>query len=100
MKISAGPVEEVKKQIPFVMYPQGHPPIVIFFTENAFYAVDALCPHENGPLKEGKLDRYTLTCPLHAWEFNIKTGECLFGEEGIQTYPTIIENNILYIQLP
>lgn len=44
--------------------------------EGELYAITNTCPHQGAPLGEGYLDKYTLTCPWHAWEFNIRTGAC------------------------
>src|SRR5258706_5083397 len=41
------------------------------------YAVDNACPHRGGPLGEGDLDGRVLTCPWHAWRWDVTTGESL-----------------------
>ncbi len=35
---------------------------------------DAVCPHQGGPLGEGMLEGERLTCPWHAYSFDLKTG--------------------------
>ena len=40
-----------------------------------FYAVDNSCPHQGGPLANGPLEGTVLTCPWHAWSFDVTTGE-------------------------
>ena len=49
-------------------------PIAIFKLEENFYAIDNLCPHRGGPLAEGDVKGATVSCPWHAWEFDVKTG--------------------------
>ena len=39
------------------------------------YAVDALCPHQYAPLIGGDLVDGLLTCSLHGWRFDVRTGE-------------------------
>jgi len=62
--------------------------IAIFHARSgSVYAVQAECPHRKGPLAEGLIGGTTLICPLHSWKFDLATGEALFGECGIKTYP-------------
>ncbi len=51
------------------------------------YAVQAVCPHRNGPLIDGLVGGTTVVCPFHAWKFDLRTGEALMGSCGITTYP-------------
>ncbi|MBI4433076.1 MAG: nitrite reductase small subunit NirD [Candidatus Omnitrophica bacterium] len=50
--------------------------IALFKADGQFYAIDNVCPHRGGPLGEGYLDGAEVTCPWHAWTFDVKTGEC------------------------
>jgi nitrite reductase (NADH) small subunit len=61
--------------------------LAIFHTRaGAVFAVQAECPHRGGPLADGLVGGTTLICPLHAWKFDLATGEALFGECGLKTY--------------
>ena len=65
--------------------------IAIFKIENKFYAIDAVCPHQGGPLGEGSVDGVVVTCPWHAWQVNMKTGQCDAMSDVCQkTFPTQI----------
>jgi NAD(P)H-dependent nitrite reductase small subunit len=52
--------------------------IAIFNLGGQFYALDDDCPHRGGPLGPGWVDaeQCTVACPLHGWEFDLKTGAC------------------------
>ncbi len=50
--------------------------IALFKHEGKIYVLDNLCPHRGGPLGEGSLDGSDVTCPWHAWSFDVKTGKC------------------------
>jgi len=39
------------------------------------YAMDAVCSHEGGPLEEGKLEGYNLTCPWHNAIFDVRNAK-------------------------
>jgi nitrite reductase (NADH) small subunit len=62
--------------------------IALFHTRaGALFAVQGECPHRGGPLADGLVGGTTLICPLHSWKFDLATGEALFGDCGIKTYP-------------
>ncbi len=53
--------------------------IAVFNVDGQFYALDDDCPHRGGPLGPGWVDagKCAVACPLHGWEFDLKTGACL-----------------------
>ncbi|HXG80159.1 MAG TPA: non-heme iron oxygenase ferredoxin subunit [Methyloceanibacter sp.] len=51
--------------------------IVLFNVGGEFFALDNLCTHEEGPLCEGEIEGYAVTCPWHGAKFDIRTGEVL-----------------------
>jgi nitrite reductase (NADH) small subunit len=73
-----------------VQSPAGR--IAVFHTRGgSVFAVQAECPHRGGPLADGLVGGTTLICPLHAWKFDLSTGEALFGSCGIRTFPARID---------
>ena len=70
--------------------------VVVYNLDGTFYATQAECTHEGGPLNEGKLDSGTVTCPLHGSCFNIKTGAVVHGpaRQPIQTFRVTIDCTI------
>lgn len=38
------------------------------------HLVDGRCPHQAGPLAEGEVADGTVTCPLHQWRYDLRTG--------------------------
>lgn len=75
---------------------------IAFFRLNAgFYAVNNRCPHRGGPLADGILNGTMLVCPLHARKYNLETGCDAAGNTAcLKTYPTRVENGILFVELP
>jgi nitrite reductase (NADH) small subunit len=66
------------------------------------FAIQAECPHRRGPLADGLVGGTTLICPLHSWKFDLATGNALFGECGLKTYPVRVDENdeiVLTIEL-
>lgn len=82
---------------------------------DAYYAVDNRCPHMGGDLSSGKLDDTIITCPRHASQFDISTGqvvrwtnwpgplrtlsEVVKSPRPIKTYKVKVENGGIYIEV-
>jgi ferredoxin-NADP reductase/nitrite reductase/ring-hydroxylating ferredoxin subunit len=49
--------------------------IVIGMITGKLYAMDSVCSHEGGPLEDGTLDGYNLTCPWHQGIFDIRNAK-------------------------
>ncbi len=53
------------------------------------------CPHKGGPLSQGIIHGRSVTCPLHAWNIDLATGEPTGADAGKGCAPTVtvrIEN--------
>lgn len=53
--------------------------IAVFNVAGRFYAIDNSCPHQGGPLAEGWIDGTIVTCPWHAWCFDVTSGDMTMG---------------------
>jgi 3-phenylpropionate/trans-cinnamate dioxygenase ferredoxin subunit len=49
--------------------------ILIANIDGKFYAMDAICSHQQGRLSEGKLNGHIVTCPVHKAQYDIRTGK-------------------------
>ena len=54
----------------------GGKEIAFFKLQGQIHALENSCPHRGGPLGEGHLEGSDVTCPWHAWSFDVRTGEC------------------------
>ena len=74
--------------------------LAIFNVEGQFYAIDNACKHRGGPLGEGELDGKIITCPLHAWTYDVTTGEC-FNDPSCRAdcFPVKIEGDDILIEI-
>ncbi|HMO14220.1 MAG TPA: Rieske 2Fe-2S domain-containing protein [Pirellulaceae bacterium] len=48
--------------------------VAIFNVAGTFYAIDDRCPHMGVSLSTGHLEDCVVTCPLHAWRFDVRDG--------------------------
>jgi nitrite reductase (NADH) small subunit len=60
--------------------------IAIFNAPTGWFALDAACPHQGGPLADGLLSDNCVACPLHDRRFDLRTGECLGDGEGVAAH--------------
>lgn len=74
--------------------------IALFNVNGTYYAMGAVCPHEEGPLHEGEVDGDSIICPWHGYDFNVKTGECSVDSDlRVMTYIVKTEGNDLLIEV-
>ena len=73
--------------------------VAVFRTgDDRVYALDNACPHKGGPLAEGIVHGASVTCPLHAWAFDMNTGQAQGADEGaVRTYPVRVRNGRIQI---
>jgi nitrite reductase (NADH) small subunit len=75
--------------------------IALFRTTDNYYAIDALCRHQDGSLAPGDVQGEIVECPLHSWHYNIRTGQLLDYLDGVKlkTYKVSCEKNGIYIEV-
>jgi nitrite reductase (NADH) small subunit len=57
--------------------------VAVFRTaDDQVFALEDRCPHKGGPLSEGIVHGTSVTCPLHAWVFDLATGVAQGADEG------------------
>jgi nitrite reductase/ring-hydroxylating ferredoxin subunit len=49
--------------------------IVLAMVNGQIHAMNSVCSHQGGPLEEGTLEGYDITCPLHYAVFDIRNGK-------------------------
>jgi nitrite reductase (NADH) small subunit len=73
-------------------------PIALCNAGGEYYAIDNMCVHRGGPLGEGMLEGRTLTCPWHAWSYDVATGVNTINPNiCLKTYPVKVEGSDIHI---
>ena len=74
--------------------------IAVYNLAGKFYATNNICQHEGGLLHEGELTADVIMCPLHGWEYNVKTGECLTAPGAdIRVFPVRVVGDEIQLAL-
>ena len=73
-------------------------PIALFNVDGEFCAINYICPHMGGPLGEGELKGYVVTCPWHGWTFDVRTGLPDHpGGHSVSAYNVRVEGNDILV---
>ena len=74
--------------------------IALFCVGGRYYALEAACPHEGGPLADGVVQGMRVICPWHGYDFHLKTGDCGL-DPGLRalTYPFKVQGEDLLIEM-
>jgi 3-phenylpropionate/trans-cinnamate dioxygenase ferredoxin subunit len=69
--------------------------------EDAYFATDGLCTHEQVHLADGLVMDDIIECPMHNGRFNYKTGEAKGAPVciNLKTYPARIESGRVLIRI-
>lgn len=68
--------------------------IAIFRTDdNEVFALHDKCPHKGGPLSQGLVHGKRVSCPLHAWNIELSSGNAVTPDQGhCGTFQVKVEN--------
>jgi nitrite reductase (NADH) small subunit len=74
------------------LFQPGNLPVAVFRARHGeFYATQAWCPHQAGPLADSLIGGGTLVCPLHNFRFDLSTGDPVGNDCGsLQTFPVSV----------
>jgi nitrite reductase/ring-hydroxylating ferredoxin subunit len=74
---------------------------IAVFNQEGYYALDALCVHQDGAIAPGKLEGNIVECPVHFWHYNIKTGKLLdyLNDVKLQTYKVEERKDGIYVDI-
>lgn len=96
----------------------GRAKVGVFNVEGRFYALPNVCPHQAGPLCEGRVsgttacsaetdwrfawvrDGQVVACPWHGMEFDVTTGRSLSSPTlRVRTYAVAVEDGLVKVTL-
>ena len=99
-RIRVGGVDEVPPGEARVVEAEGRA-LAVVNVDGAFFAIDNACVHRGGPLGEGDVEGAVLTCPWHAWRWDVRTGANVNNPAvKLACYPVTVENGALLVDLP
>lgn len=77
---------------------EGGLKLLIANSGSDYFAVQAICPHQEVPLCEGMYDGTVLTCHQHLWQWDIRTGAPMgIAEAPLERYEVTVEGDAIYV---
>lgn len=74
--------------------------VAVFNDDGTYRAMDDMCPHMGASLSTGFLEASEVTCPWHAWRFDIRTGAwCDNSSLKIDTFEVQVEGQDIQVKV-
>lgn len=71
--------------------------VAVFCIDGEYYALNNQCPHQGGPLGNGRVEDDCVYCPWHGWEFEVDTGEHAQGMATAESYEVEVVDGGIYV---
>jgi nitrite reductase/ring-hydroxylating ferredoxin subunit len=72
--------------------------IALFRRGDEVLAIGNDCPHQGASLWEGWVEGDIVICPVHGWEFDMRSGACMtVPGESVPRYPVTVEDGAIYV---
>ena len=77
-------------------------PIVIFNIAGSYFSIADVCSHDDGPVGEGQIEGFNITCPRHGAQFDVRTGKVtqMPAVVDIPAYPVRIVDGMIQLGIP
>lgn len=77
----------------------GGKDVILVMCDRQVYACDNTCAHQHyAMLHSGTLSGCLVTCPMHGWTFDVRTGRSTTGEGRIATYAVRVRGDDVFIR--
>lgn len=78
----------------------GKQKIAVARLKGEIYAFNGLCPHAFGPMHRAEVAGTIVTCPLHAWRFELQNqGREIHDYRPLHVYEVKIEAGVVFVRL-
>lgn len=98
MRVKAMPVAAVTSGKGVLASVDGRD-VAVFRRGEELLAIGNDCPHQGGSLCDGWVEGDIVVCPLHGWEFDMRTGACMtVPGESVPRYIATVEDRTVYLE--
>ena len=74
--------------------------VVVARLNGKLFAFDALCPHAQGPMERSEIEGAIVSCPLHAWRFDLENGgKELHGYRDLAVHQVKVSDGEVFVAL-
>ena len=99
--VEIGPASELPPGQRWFVEVEGKP-LVIFNVAGGLFSIADVCSHDDGPVSEGELESYNITCPRHGAQFDVRTGRVIRmpAVVDIPSYPVRVVGGVIQLGVP
>lgn len=73
--------------------------IAMFKVNGEIFALNNVCPHQHAAvIYDGFIENGRVTCPVHGWEFDLKTGKLGGERKGLDCYEVKLDGNRVFVK--
>jgi len=73
--------------------------VAVFRRGDEILAIGNECPHQGGSLADGPVEGDIVICPLHGWEFDLRSGACMtVPGESVPRYAVTVEDGAVWVE--
>jgi nitrite reductase/ring-hydroxylating ferredoxin subunit len=77
----------------------GEHECVLVCVGGQIFAIENLCPHQRyAVFHQGILEQYTITCPMHGWSFDIRTGKAVTGSGRLNIFDVRVDKSNVWVK--
>ena len=74
--------------------------IAVFRIKDQYFAIQNNCLHRGGPLGEGEVSNYEVTCPWHGWKYSVIDGSfSLIPTLKVNTFTVKVDGAGVFVEL-
>ena len=73
--------------------------VALFRRGEEIFAIGNECAHKGGNLCDGRIEGDIVTCPLHGWEFDLRSGVCMtIPGETVPRFAVTVHDGGIYLE--
>ena len=73
--------------------------VALFRRGDEVFAIGNQCPHQGGNLCDGFVEGDIVICPLHGWEFDLRSGACMtVPGESVPQFTVTVEDGAVHLE--
>ncbi len=74
--------------------------IALFRVDEGVCALENVCPHQDGPIGSGWLDKGVVVCPWHCWDIDVRTGRAQQAPDlATRSFPCTVRNGEVWVTI-
>jgi NAD(P)H-dependent nitrite reductase small subunit len=73
--------------------------VALFRRGDEVFAIGNECPHQGGSLCDGAVEGDIVICPLHGWEFDLRSGACMtVPGESVPRFAVTVQDGAVHLE--